>query len=316
MVVVTFTNAAANQLVERVQKRLNVETPPSFAYIGTLHGYCLRIVRKHGSSFGFGTALAVAGDEAANDILDAEVKRKKYNGSAKDLTLAVRKFARLDLGLRPSTKAELVAAAYHRAMRQNGLLDFDTLLKIALAVIEANPTIGGTDLMVDEMQDSGDDDAAIYDALSFKRKFYVGDPHQSIYGFRGGSPKHMERLIQEHSYCPIATNFRSVPEIVTAAYRLIQHNPSPGYAMEMQPHREPLGAEAPSLKYVEYRGELDEMMGVAKAIEGALSLGIEPKHIAVLVRTNAVAAEFRKCMEGYGIHSKREDSGLQLDGTL
>lgn len=89
-----------------------------------------------------------------------------------------------------------------------------------------------THLLVDEFQDVSQIQYELVRAWSRNGKslFVIGDPDQSIYGFRGATGQCFQQLLTD---CPetrvihLTENYRSSPEILTAAVNVIAHNPGP-----------------------------------------------------------------------------------------
>lgn len=322
IVAITFTNDAADE----IEKRLACQTcggegwyqslnsngepeqdqcpcggPVKLGYIGTLHGYVLRLLSRHGGLIGISERLAIADEETAKEVLAKAVTETGFCGRGDELQVALRQYAAPGHPL-PKSKAQLAACAYHRMMRASGMTDFDSLLmmgqELAKSLKEQEAALG-RHLLVDEFQDSGLEDAAIYDALPFAHKFYIGDADQSIYGFRGGSPDHLLALVEDpgRALHVLTDNYRSSEEIVHAADNLIGKN-SGRVEKRMVAVRCQSGRP---VAVARMRNEAAEMIFTAQDIQRALSDECPSAECAVLCRNNADVAAFRDCIESYGL---------------
>lgn len=294
-VIITFTNAAADEMLKRLSEDGDA---PRFGYIGTLHGFILR-------SLSGCSRLSIVDEELRIQILDEVAREMRFNGSSKDIVKAVSRGPRA----KAETRAERVALAYFQRLRDSGMMDFDCILHEGLTWAEKQrDTIAQQEgasnvwkfshLFVDEYQDSGPIDAAIYEVLPIPNKFFVGDPDQSIYSFRGGSVRFIEAKASNPQTVTIKLqeNFRSTKSICAVAQRLIEHNagriPKDLIAMT--------DAEG---EVVTWRNDA-HMMEVAR-IADAIKAEPNAAECAVLVRSNAMAKHFTAGLESFGVQVKR-----------
>lgn len=224
IVIISFTNAAANEIVARLRGQ---NEGVQIAYAGTLHGWALRLLRDHGSVINLPRTISVLSEDDAKAMLKAHMENQKVKCTMEALNEAVKLGPEFYLGGQAPTlmDAGCVAAAYFREQMQSGVVDFDSLLKFAVYTLKV---MGGIDvkcLFWDEAQDSGGDDWAIMKLIRAEYRFVVGDPDQSIYGFRGARPdifnNHLNGI--KTSFV-LEDNFRCSPEICSAANALIQWN--------------------------------------------------------------------------------------------
>jgi DNA helicase-2/ATP-dependent DNA helicase PcrA len=69
IVIITFTNAAADEIRERIATVILPEEAKAIGYIGTLHGYCLRLLDQYGDSIGYRHGVSVIDEERAEALL-------------------------------------------------------------------------------------------------------------------------------------------------------------------------------------------------------------------------------------------------------
>lgn len=323
IVAITFTNAAARELEERIAKECGDDV--KLGYVGTLHGFCLRMLKEHGGFLGYGARISIISPESAEDLLVSKAKTLGCKTPIKEL-LKLKDAGRPPRGER-LTGNQVVIANYFDDLRDAGIVDFDVLLTEALRLFRdlcGNEFLGFRHLFVDEVQDSSETDWEIYDALVIENKFFVGDPDQAIYAFRGGDVSEMLARCSTHKVIRLEENFRSRSEICEAAQNLIEHNKDrvPKRTWSVKGH----GGEV--VYHFGKMNEGEELATVTRCIQQfsqAIDPAIEPfkvraelteliPSIAVLARTNAIASSFRKGLAAVGIPVVAvQSSGLPKD---
>ena len=156
--------------------------------------------------------------------------------------------------------------AYQAALAQRGAMDFDDLL---LRAAEQQLTPGQrrrfTHLLIDEFQDSNPLQLELICRWSQKGEslFVIGDPDQSIYGFRGADSGCFEKLRQR---CPqletlrLVKNYRSTPQVLGCAMPVIAHNPGPARDLE------PQAPAGPPVRVLQGEDDLHQAAAIAKEI--------------------------------------------------
>lgn len=235
--VITYTTAAAKEIEQRIAK---VAPGIRLGYIGTIHGFGLKLLRLHGTSIGLHGGLAVADEKTANIILLQCVEEMSMKCSFS----AARNIVAGEHGDKP--KERELFKLYHATMAKNGLVDFTGILLHTRSLIAARDGETFVEaLLVDEYQDVAAPDHWIVSSLKTKFKFVVGDPRQAIFGFRGGDPRHLALFCTSPLWMAnkLTLNFRSAPEIVRAANRLALHFKEP--YDQMRPTSEEEGDVSP-----------------------------------------------------------------------
>ncbi len=198
---ITFTNRAAEELRARLEKRLGKRAARAMT-IGTFHAVCLELLGD--------VPLADPYEQRAAAAAALEELGRK--GSPAALLRAV---SRWKTGM--DTQEDPAFALYQEKLE--GKLDFDDLLRQTLEQWRAGHTDKRfTHLLVDEFQDVDRLQLALL--LAWRREggtlFAIGDPDQSIYGFRGADPACFAALEGAHTVT-LRQNYRSTPEILAAA---------------------------------------------------------------------------------------------------
>ena len=236
---VTFTNQAAKELRERLKKEMPHRRAASLVQTGTFHSLCFKLLQKSEER------IALADEETklafAETIL--EEQGSKLSPSV-FLNMVSKEKLRRAMGaecpaedvLEENSDFEAVYAAYQERMEDEGLWDFDDLLTKTKHLL-ADRENQETDLcrqfrylLVDEFQDI---DALQYELIcqwnrNGRELFVIGDPDQSIYGFRGADPSCFSRMLHDFPQTEVIKlkeNYRSTGEILKASTELIGHNP-------------------------------------------------------------------------------------------
>lgn len=326
MAVVSFTNKAAANLNERLQ-RLHMqgmdldsscEAPDDmeFGFCGTLHGFALRMLKKHGGKLGYGARTSIIDADAAQELLTSKAKSlgcKTAMTALVALKQMGRPLARTSAGERIALKKdELVLLAYFDELREAGIVDFDLILSEFLRLLrdelEFRNAVGDEFefLFVDEVQDSATMDWLIYRELPIANKFLVGDPDQAIFGFRGGRQDLMLQF-SRHERTEVITleeNFRCCREVCESANTLIERNVGRLPKRTVAADLTPIGRVTVFGQTLNEGDEQSQVVGYIKHIlqnpPGALT-GLKPEGIAILARSNHVAAGFREAVAAAGL---------------
>ena len=313
IMIVTFTNAAAREIEERLAKEYDGQI--LFHYCGTLHGYMLRLMKQHGQLIGFKTRIAMLDEEQQKALLDDVVRDMKIKAPMKDIRAALAvgperyMIDKAGGGRAPDglffVGVELIAYEYYRRIMHSGLLDFDSLLQFgALLARELKKTgvvLPFKYLFWDEFQDSGKEDAAIFEAFSAATRFVVGDPDQSIYGWRGGRPEFLLGLMKNYDAKVIYLheNFRCDGGIARSANQLI--------AVNENTHCVTLSTTGKDgeVWITRQRGEVEEQKEIAESIRSQADVN----QCAILVRSRALVDRLSKAMESFGIPVVKVERG-------
>ncbi|PRQ03698.1 ATP-dependent DNA helicase PcrA [Enhygromyxa salina] len=254
IMLVTFTNRAAREMVSRVENLLGIDMRRSAA--GTFHHVGNRILRRHGEALGLGSDFGILDPEDARDLMTSVIQElgmpvltTKRFPNAKILikiasqatgmlatvgSVVERRFLKFLDMLEPIK--EVVANFAERKRRLN-CVDFDDLLALWLELLR-NPKhreiaerlrSGWQHLLVDEYQDINALQGALIDEMAQVHQSLtcVGDDAQSIYSFRGADFAQIHDFRIRHrdaQVLPLTINYRSTPEILALANRSIAVN--------------------------------------------------------------------------------------------
>ena len=211
---VTFTNQAAEEMRRRLALRLGGKRAVARMTIGTFHSICLALLGD-APLLGRMTALDLASDICASFRSRITPRRLLQSVSQ------IKNGASLE---ESGLSAELYEA-YCTRLRQIGGLDFDDLI-LQARTLDTTGRRSFQHLLVDEFQDIN---ALQYDLIcrwhrGGKSLFVIGDPNQSIYGFRGADGRcfsHLRKDFPALREIHLIQNYRSTPEILQAAQPIL-----------------------------------------------------------------------------------------------
>ena len=197
--------------------------------------------------------------------------------------------------------------SYEGWKAQQGLMDFDDIVLRCRQMLRTDPRIlEGWQrrfryILVDEFQDISPMQYEILRMLAAPQDnlFIVGDDDQSIYRFRGASPGIMLRFPKDYPSAEVVTldqNYRSTPEVLSAAGKLIRHN-TRRYRKSIFTQNRP-GSD---VNLMQFRNPREECIFLAESIRAQADAGEPYEETAVLVRTNAGCREAVEQLMAYQI---------------
>jgi DNA helicase-2/ATP-dependent DNA helicase PcrA len=245
VVAVTFTNKAAAEMRERVERLLDLWPLPTF--VGTFHRYALTLLRRHGDRLGLSRDFAVldADDQrsivvqamAAEGVPEASFPPRALTAaisSAKNRLLSPDAYAREARDFF-GERAARVYRRYQALLRQASGVDFDDMLVYAVRLLTEHPDLGRRlrgaveHLLVDEFQDTNHAQLRLVAELAAPQGNLtaVGDEDQGIYRWRGAD---LANILEFERHFPGAVvrklerNYRSTATILDAANAVVAHN--------------------------------------------------------------------------------------------
>ena len=245
---ITFTNKAANELKDRLEKMLGEEARDVWA--ATFHSACVRILRRDIDKIGFDRSFTIYDTDDSKrvikDILkEMELEEKTFPvrevlsviSNAKDAMMMPEEFSQLweQRGDWRRVRMGRVYAAYNRRLRDANALDFDDIILHTVELLQSDRQTleyyrnKFRYVLIDEYQDTNHMQYMLASLLAGGRKniCVVGDDDQSIYRFRGANIENI--LSFEKQYAGARTirleqNYRSTQNILDAANAVIRHN--------------------------------------------------------------------------------------------
>ncbi len=241
---VTFTNKAAREMRERLNKLLGM-TRANELTLGTFHAICARWLRRDAPEIGLARDFVIFDDDDQQQLIkrvlkDLNIDDKRYKPSAvlNAISSAKNELITPELYKPPTYWHEMIRRIYPRyqeLLRQSNGLDFDDLLLEVVRLLDQRPEVLARyqeryqHLLVDEFQDTNTVQYAMLKLLSAKRHniFCVGDEDQSIYKWRGADFRNIQRFRDDNGRVTeivLEQNYRSTQTILDVARGVIDKN--------------------------------------------------------------------------------------------
>jgi DNA helicase-2/ATP-dependent DNA helicase PcrA len=208
-------------------------------------------------------------------------------------------------GLDPAAVAR-VFATYEDVKRDQGRMDMEDVLLIAAALLTEDERVAAEVrrqykwFVVDEFQDVSPIQAALLDLWLGGRHdlCVVGDPAQTIYSFAGANASFLTDFARRHpgtTSVELVRNYRSTPQVVAAANKLLSGTSSAGVTLRAQRDA------GPEVRFAEHSDEVAEAEQVAADIRALMDSGLPAREVAVLFRVNAQSEAFEEALAARSI---------------
>ncbi|HYJ33336.1 MAG TPA: UvrD-helicase domain-containing protein [Candidatus Binatia bacterium] len=241
----TFTNKAAREMRSRAAALLGGDDLK--VWLGTFHGTCVRILRRHAETLGYPRSFVIYDTDDQRSLLrellrevGADDKRLTPAGagsrisSLKNEGIPAAEYAKTAFAPVDRKLAE-VYERYERGLRDRAAMDFDDLLLYTVKLLDLDEGVHRhyatrfQHVLVDEYQDTNAIQFDLIERLSrlHKNLTVVGDDDQSIYGWRGadvGNILSFEQRFPDAAVLRLTQNYRSTQTILRAANGVVKHN--------------------------------------------------------------------------------------------
>ncbi|HSJ62979.1 MAG TPA: UvrD-helicase domain-containing protein [Gemmatimonadaceae bacterium] len=316
---VTFTNKAAGEMRERVERALG-QTPEGM-WVGTFHSIGARMLRREAPRVGRTPAFTIYdADEilaVTKRVMDQrKISPKQFSpkaihgliSDAKNALVSPDEYAAVARDPMSRAAAQ-VYAALEPALRANNACDFDDLLQLPVRILEEHPDRLAAwrqrfdFLLVDEYQDTNRAQYRFITLLAGEHGnvCVVGDDDQSIYGWRGADIRNIldfEKDFPNARIVRLEDNYRSTPQILDLANVVIRAN-TERRGKTLRPTR-PAGAPVSIVGCLDERDEAEtvaEEILARRRADRTLTLD----DFAILYRTNAQSRALEESMRRHGI---------------
>ena len=244
IIVATFTVKAAREMKERIGKLIG-NGLESKLVLGTFHSIARRYLARYGHLIGIKKDFGIA--DSADSLAIIKRITKRHNLIIDPKTARSRISGRKSRGHngtenpmnKPATKSveahefELCYTEYEAALQRSNLLDYDDLLLRCVDLLRDHPScVSNVEaVLIDEFQDTNlvQFDLMRLFAVQRKRITIVGDPDQSIYGFRAAEIKNYKRMLRQYPdtvTIALEENYRSSGAILLTALTIIEQDSS------------------------------------------------------------------------------------------
>lgn len=333
LLVLTFTNKAAREMVERIRKMFGETFYIRQKYMGTFHSVFARILRVESDKIGFTSDFTIYDEADSRSLLKSIVKEmglseKTYKPAvvharismAKNQLIGVDSYESDSDIFSQNKRAGMpeIAKIYREYVQRCKLanaMDFDDLLVHTYRLfVERNDVLKKYGkifkyIMVDEYQDTNYVQKKIltllYNAMEEKAICAVGDDSQSIYSFRGANIENILSFTRDFpaengNYArlfKLEQNYRSTQTIVEAANSLIKHNRN-----QIPKDVFSENAKGEKIQYKPAYSDKEEAAIVAKDVKRIRREdGCQYSDFAILYRTNAQSRSFEEEFRKQGI---------------
>jgi DNA helicase-2/ATP-dependent DNA helicase PcrA len=316
IMMVTFTNKAALEMKERIEKELGSNL--KLGYIGTFHSFGALVLRRFWKEVNIAKNFLIYDEDEQLSLIKNIFKKEKIEKLTPSffayyISLAKNEMITPEAFLEKFSfyKKNLVAQVYYlyqKALEENNALDFDDLLLKTVFLFKKNPSVLDfyqrqlNYFLIDEFQDTNFLQYELIKSLAKKAKQVaaVGDFSQSIYSWRGAKMENLFRFQKDFSKVSLfylEKNYRSTQKILDFAYQIISQNQSHPI---LKLYTDKDGGE--EVEIFEAENEEEEAMFVAREI---LEIGKKPEffgeNIAVLYRVNAQSRILEEVFLHFGI---------------
>jgi DNA helicase-2/ATP-dependent DNA helicase PcrA len=326
ILLLTFTNKAAKEMLHRVQDLTGVE--PGRFWGGTFHSIGNRALRIYGEAIGLPKNFTILDADESESLLKqvVETENKIF---FKDKTNPKPGPLFNVLSLARNTQKSLAetveryfpqyseikhmlppfAAAYAEKKRAQHVLDYDDLLELWLDLLRKAPDVAAyfaqrfRHVLVDEYQDTNTIQSQIVDALApHHRVMAVGDDAQCIYSWRGADFENIMTFEDRHPGTVIhriETNYRSTPQILALANGVLEAQPK-GRHFDKELRASRKNSQKPLV--IQAMDDREQADFILKRTRNLIEEdGVSPGEIAVLYRSHFHSLEVQLAFSRAGI---------------
>jgi len=326
ILLLTFTNKAAKEMLHRVQELTGVE--PGRFWGGTFHSIGHRALRIYGESVDLPRNFTILDADESESLLKQVVEtedkmffKDKTNPRPGPLFNVISLARNTQLAFDVTVEKNFpqyseikhafapFAAAYAKKKREQNVVDYDDLLELWLALLTKVPEVAEyfahrfRHVLVDEYQDTNTIQSQIVDRLGLHHRIMaVGDDAQCIYSWRGADFENIMTFPDRHPGTVIhriETNYRSTPEILALANGVLLAQPK-GRHFDKELRAARGHANKPYV--MQAMDDREQAEFIVKRIRALIEDdGVSPNEIAILYRSHFLALETQLALSKAGI---------------
>ena len=320
IIAITFTNKAAGELKDRLEKMLG--SPARDVWASTFHSACVRILRRDIEKLGFPSSFTIYDTDDSLRVMKDCLKELNFDDKqfparsvlgtisrAKDKLQLARDFTEEcdQSGDYRLQKIAKLYAAYEKRLWEAGALDFDDIILHTVRLLQQDDDVltyyqrKFRYVLIDEYQDTNNLQYLLASLLAGGREniCVVGDDDQSIYRFRGATIENILSFEDQYKGCRtirLEQNYRSTKNILDAANAVIRHNQG-RKGKELWT----AGSQGDKVALYTAMNENDEARFVADKLMTDYHEGIKWNTHAVLYRMNAQSNQLEVAFKRSGI---------------
>ena len=305
----TFTNKAAAEMRSRIAGMVHSGDYNDF--VCTIHGFCVKFLRKEIYRLGFPKSFTVLDEEdckaIAKEAMDEMgLKRTEKTvkmfleeiGASKALQGYIGTYMLPGAKISDNQRKTSKMAAYVSRQMKNYALDFDDLLNLTRYIMDRFPEALAwwqealNYIMVDEAQDCNTDDWDLIERLAggHRNLFIVGDPDQAIYEWRGARPDLFVNFGSDKDII-LDENYRSTPKILDVANCVISNNRN-RIPKDLFTRKE----EGKPVIHFHGKSETEETEWIISQIRTLRERGVKLNDIAILYRSTYLSRALEQAL--------------------
>ncbi|KAK5126589.1 hypothetical protein LTR85_009523 [Meristemomyces frigidus] len=302
IIVCTFTVKAASEMKERITGFVGAEVAKQLK-LGTFHSIALRYLKQYGQHIGLDKDFGIADTSDSKAIVKRIIKQHDLTidaGQARG-RISTQKAKGIDSEhfLSSAKKIEqqefaTVYRDYEATLKASNLLDYDDLLLRCGFLLRTHPQcVSNVEaLLIDEFQDTNNIQYDLMGLFAQQRNVItiVGDPDQSIYGFRSAEIKNLSRMKQQWPdtlTINLEENYRSSGAILHAAQHIIEQDESRPPKRLQATHS--LGMRPILRKLPSATGEAKWLVSEVQRVQAMTGNLLQPNDFAILLRSAALS---------------------------
>ncbi|KAG9677436.1 UvrD-helicase-domain-containing protein, partial [Aureobasidium melanogenum] len=313
IIVCTFTVKAAREMKERI-KDLVGDGLEKKLILGTFHSVARRFLVSYGNLIGIDKNFGIADMPDSRAIITRIIKRQGFSiepgsAGARISSLKAKSISAEQYGVtRKAAEQEfsVVYAEYEEALRTSNLLDYDDLLLRCALLLRQHPECVSNieAVLIDEFQDTNSVQFELMCLFSqFKKNVtIVGDPDQSIYGWRNAEIKNLERMEKRFpgtDVIHLEENYRSAGAILQSAQQIIEQDESrPAKALKPTFG---IGDRPVLRKLPTADAEAKWLVSEIRRTQALSAELLKPNDFAILLRSAAVSRHIESALGNSGI---------------
>ena len=314
---ITFTNKAAKEMKDRIEKMVDDNGNSSF--ISTIHSFCLYFLRREIKVLDYPSNFSVIDADDQKLIIKEAIKQYDIENTKGEINnilnyISNNKAAGIDclaaLDMANNDKYTMYAKAYQYYMdrcKQQYYLDFDDLLLFTNRILKTKSQIKEKwqkkyqFILVDEFQDIDNVQYELISHLTSETSYVyvVGDPDQTIYSWRGANINiilDFDKKFKNAETIILNQNYRSTQNILNGANSLISYNKN-------RVKKDLISQNSAGDKIIHFSAgsEESESMYIVDKINSFLAKGNNYQDIAILYRSNYLSRSIEKRLVDYHI---------------
>jgi DNA helicase-2/ATP-dependent DNA helicase PcrA len=317
VIVATFTVKAAREMKERIGKLIG-NGMESKLILGTFHSISRRYLARYGHLIDIRKDFGIADSADSLAIIKRIVKRFDFTIDPKVARTRISgRKARTSVNdggelRKPAAKSveaqefERCYIEYEDALKRSNLLDYDDLLLRCVDLLREHPScVSNVEaVLIDEFQDTNlvQFDLMRLFAAHKKRITIVGDPDQSIYGFRAAEIKNYKRMLRQYPdtvTIALEENYRSSGAILLTALSVIEQDSS-RVAKSLQPTLS-VGTRPVLRKLADAHKEAEWIVTEIQRVKGLMGDLLDLNDFAILLRSASLSRLIESSLGKAGI---------------